>query len=526
MPTSPDAIDLRAALAALTARVERLEAGRPPAAGNSGQAPAPERRAELVAAETRLGSYWAARLGIVSLVTGLAFAVAQGFDHFGPALRVVLGYATAGALALFGLRVARRHERLGQILVSGGLGVAYYTTYALHHVPSVQLIASPAVSFALLAASVVGIVAVAQLMRSETVAGLALFLGLHTGMVSEVGVFTLASGCLLAAGAAFFMTQNRWVIVPLSTLAAVYSTLVAWLLGNPMVEGGVAHAAGHLGTSLGFVALYYLTFAFAIARAPAQLHRLASAGFALLNWIAAASIASWELAHHHSGGTGLVLAALAASSLALALISARRLGRRDGFHVHLALAAISLALAAWAALDGGALIVCLCAVSALSAAAARSVESAALRAAAAAITATAVLGYIATGADSAPLALAVVAALVAFERLDRGDLAVKLVPVAGVGLVGLSTAAVLAPAALVTASWIAGAAVIFAAGLALRALHYRLVALGVFAVGFVRLFAHDLAAYAAVYRIASFLLAGALLLGVSFVYTRRETTLR
>lgn len=520
---------LRAEIAALAARVEWLETSRqapaPPrpvtaAPGRAVSGAAPPTTPEEV--ESRLGGYWAARLGIVSLVTGAAFAIAHGFDRFGPLVRVILGYACAAALAALGRRVAGARRGFGQILVSGGLGIAYYTTYALHHVPSVQLIANPAVGFALLAASVVAIIAVAQVMCSETVAGLALFLGLHTGMVSQVGVFTLASGCLLAAGAAFFMTRNRWVIVPLSTLVAVYSTLVTWLLGNPMTTGaGVVHPADHLGTALGFVALYYLTFSLAVARAPARLNRLAAAAFAGLNWAGAALIGAVEIAHHESGQMALLFAALAASSLALAMITGRRLGRGDAFHLHLALASVSLALAAWAAVDGAPLVACLAAVSALSAVSARALGSTALRAAAATIAAIATLGYLATGADTPALGAVVIAALVAYERLAPGDVKVRLAPAAGVALIALATCTALIPAALITASWIAAGTAMFFLGLALRALHYRLVALGVFALGFVRLFVHDLAAYAAVYRIASFLIAGALLLGVSYVYTSR-----
>lgn len=525
-------MDLREAFDDLAARVARLEAaqrtlGPGPAIRQDPGETRRQRAVELVAVETRLGSYWAARLGIVSLVTGVAFAVANGFAHFGPLLRALCGYVAAGALAAFGYRVARQHRRLGQILIAGGLGVGYYTTYALHHVPSVQLIHSPEVGFALLALSVIGIVCVAQRMRSETVAGLALFLGLHTGMVSEVGVFTLASGCLLAGGAAFFMVRNRWVIVPLSTLVAVYSTLVTWMLGNPLTAGAVSHPADHLPTALGFVALYYLTFAIAVARAPAQLHRLAASTFALLNWFGAAAIAAFELDHHGAGGAELLFGALAIASLGLAAISARRIGRRDGFHLHLALAAISLALASWAAFDGAPLVGCLAAVAAISAAAARSLDSRALRCAAAAIAGVAVLAYVGGGADDAVLALVVIASLVAYERLDPAAAgAVRLVPVSGVGLVGLATAAALAPVALVTAAWVAIGAAVFAAGLALRAQPYRLVALVIFAVGFLRLFFHDLAAYAAIYRIVSFLLAGAILLAVSYAYTRRSGAVR
>jgi uncharacterized membrane protein len=526
MPTVEPIEDLRAQVAALTDRVEQLEAaartGKPLEAEVTPPSDRPAR--DPRALESRLGGYWASRLGIVSLVTGLAFFVAHGFERIGPGLKAALGYLVGLALAGFGRWVMRRYPALGRILVAGGLGVGYYTTYALHHVPSVRLIESPHVGFVLLAASVLAIIVIAQAMRSETVAGLALFLGLHTGMVSQVGVFTLASGCLLAAGAAYFMARNRWVIVPLSTLVAVYSTLVTWLLGNPLTSAaGIVHPPDHLTTSLGFVALYYATFSVAVALTPARLPRTAGAAFALLNWGGAALVSFYEMAHHKAAGLELVFAALAVTSLALAGIVARRLGRAPVFHAQLALVAVSVALAAWAALDGARLILALCLVGAASAALARVLTSTALRAAGAAILVIAFVVHLATGAGDIAVALAVMATMLLHERLATTPERVgRAAAACGVAAVALTAASATAPGPLVTATWIGAGAAIFLVGLRLDAIHYRLVSLGVFVLASGRLFFHDLAALSAGYRIASFLVAGALLLGVSFIYTRRR----
>jgi uncharacterized membrane protein len=520
---------MRAALAALTARVEELEAATrtaapaQPTTGPLAQPPATRSIADARAIESRLGGYWASRVGIVSLVTGLAFFVAHGFDRIGPALKALLGYAIALGLTAFGRWVMRRHEALGRILVAGGLGVAYYTTYAIHHVPAVRLVDSPELAFALLAGTVLAIIIVAQRMQSETVAGLALFLGLHTGMVSQVGVFTLASGCLLAAGAVYFMA-NRWVIVPVSTLVAVYSTLVTWLLGNPLTNtAGVVHAPGHLATSLGFTALYYATFAAAVVLSPRGLPRAASAAFALLNWLGAAQIAAYELSHHRAGHLHVVFAILAATSLVLAVLCGRRLGRTLLFHLHLALVAVSAALAVWALFDGTPLLLSLCLVAAASAALARPLQSAALRATGAALLAIALAAYLATRPGDIAVALAVAACLVLFERLAAAsDRVVRAAAACGIAAVALTATAATAPPALITGAWIAASAVLFLAGLWLDAIHYRLVGLVAAGLACIRLFAHDLAALSPGYRIASFLAAGALLLAVSFIYTRRR----
>ncbi len=536
-PGAPASIEeLRATVAALTARVEELEAARTPAGRRPGAAAAgalPRLEAALgplaaigdraQAMESRLGGYWAARVGIVSLVTGLAFFVAHGFDRFGPVIKAAIGYAIAGALAAAGHWVARRYQALGRILVAGGLGVAYYTTYALHHLPSMRLIHSAEVAFVLLAASVVGIIAVAQRMKSETVAGLALFLGLHTGMVSQVGVFTLASGCLLAAGAAFFMARNQWVIVPLSTLAAVYSTLVSWLLGNPLTrDGGLVHADGHLTVALAFVAVYYATFSLAIALTPSRLPRAAGVAFSLLNWAGAALVAAYELEHHGAGGVWVVFGILAFTSLLLAALGGWRVGRALLFHLHLALVAVNLALSSADALGGSERILALCGLVAGAAVLARVLDSRALRVAGAGIAAVTTAVHLFSSADEVLVGLAVIACLVLHERLaPAAERVTRALVACAVTACAAGLASTLLPGSLMTAAWIGAAGAVFLLGLKLEAIHYRLGALVLAGLACARLFLHDLSALSAGYRIASFLVAGALLLGVSFIYTRR-----
>jgi uncharacterized membrane protein len=522
MPSAGPIEEMRAALAELTARVERLEAAERTPAPPVTVAAAPSPPVVAREAESRLGGYWAARLGMVSLVTGLALFVALGVDRMGPAARAAVGYALGLLLAGTGRRVMRRYQALGRILVAGGLGVGYFTTYAIHHVPAVRLVASPELAFMLLAGFVLGIIVVAQAMQSETVAGLALFLGLHTGMVSHVGLFTLSSGCLLAAGATWFMCRNRWVIVPLSTLVAVYSTLVTWLLGNPLTRAtGIVHPPDHLATALGFVALYHATFAVAIALTPRRLPPAAGVAFALLNWTGAAVISAYELAHHGAAGLGAVFAILAVTSLGLAGLLAWRLGRALIVDVQLALAAMSIALAACASLGGAELTLALCVLGAGSTALARALDSRTLRGAAAAVVGIGLAAHLVLSASDTGVSIAVAANLVLFERLstDRGR---RIAAAGGLALVALVAAGRTVSPPLLTATWIGAAGAIFAIGLRLEAIHYRLVGLGVFALAFARLFLHDLRALSAGPRIASFLIAGALLLAVSFIYTRRR----
>lgn len=82
--------------------------------------------------ETRIGRDWLNRIGIVSLVLGVAFFILYTFQYFGPAMKIAMGLAIAGGLIGSGVWLERRdflrwyaRGRLG-----GGWALRYFTTYA------------------------------------------------------------------------------------------------------------------------------------------------------------------------------------------------------------------------------------------------------------------------------------------------------------------------------------------------------------------------------------------------------------
>ncbi len=71
-----------------------------------------------------------------------------------------------------------------------------------------------------------------------------------------------------------------------------------------------------------------------------------------------------------------------------------------------------------------------------------------------------------------------------------------------------------------TIAWVGAASILFAAGFALRSSAYRWSAFGVLALAVLRLLAVELRVLSPDQRIVTFVLAGVLLLLVSFLYTR------
>jgi len=186
--------------------------------------------------ESRLAITWLNRLGIITLIGGIVLLLIYAFPNLGAAGKLVSGFICGVSLAVLGIGLRRRHCVFGQVLFAGGMALLYFDAYALHFVPSLQVIDSPSITVALMMFLVVSIVAAAQRMRSESVAGMALFLGYATGVIAPTSAFTFVSLLLLGSASIVLLVVNRWVVVPISSLIAVYLTHLLWMLGFPSFD--------------------------------------------------------------------------------------------------------------------------------------------------------------------------------------------------------------------------------------------------------------------------------------------------
>ncbi|NPC87138.1 DUF2339 domain-containing protein, partial [Pyxidicoccus fallax] len=416
--------------------------------------------------EAHLGTYWLSRVGIVALIIGIAYLITYRFGELGMLARVVAGYVLSAGLAAFGLWLSRRLELFGRIVFGGGLALAYFVTYALHFLPSVRVIESQMLALVLLALVVVGIVVIAHRMHSETVAGIALFLGLHTGMLSEITTFTLMSTTLLAAGALFFLVKNRWVIVPLSSLVAVYSTHVVWALRDDGVAPG-APAQERLLLSLGFLVLYFVLFSVALLTHPRELSVRACLAFALLNWVGLALLGGYEVGRYREDDLFTFFVVLALAQGGCAAVARKRQAPGTLFHAYLALTAITFALAMPARHEDSRLVIAWAVTGLATGLAGRSADSPVLRWVAGAILYASLAAWplirsASTGLLAVPLLCFVlverasVVPLPGRARLEarRGDSLFQAAFAAGAGLALVGLVGGWMPDGLVTLGWV------------------------------------------------------------------------
>lgn len=522
----------------LEARLERLETAAPaqPLPAPVASAPAPGEPApvrEQRDLEAHLGTYWLSRVGIVALIIGFAFLIIYHFGELGVLVRVVAGYLLSAGLAALGLWLSRRHELFGRIVFGGGLALAYFVTYALHFVPAVRVIESEVLALVLLALNVVGIVVIAQRMQSETVAGIALFLGLRTGMLSDITSFTLMSTTMLAGGALFFLVKNRWVFVPLSSLVAVYATHVVWAMRTDAIAPGQPDSE-RLTLSLSFLALYYVIFSVALLVHPRELSRRAALSFALLNWVGMLTLGAVEVGRWGEPHLFTFFVTLALAQGAGAAVAMWRGADPVVVQAFLATSGLTLALGLPWQYEDTALVRAWTAVGVVAGMAGRGLGAGALQ-----VVGVGVL-YVALGATwqlpPSGRELLYAALLVGFTLVERAAVArVERLPpppvgrrrdtlqffcAAGAGLALVWLVGELMPRDLTTLGWGVAAFGLFALGFGVRERWYRLVGLAVLTFTLGRLLFVDLSGLPPNQRILTFILLGVMLLAVSYVYTR------
>lgn len=198
---------------------------------SSSTSPAPKKGS----LEMRVGTYWLVRIGIVMLLTSLVFFGNYAYQNFIPKLgaggKVGLLYLASGALLGIGTWLQRKQETLknyAQVLQAGGLAAVYFTTYAAHHFPTLEIIHSAVVDGALLLGWAGFITWLADRKKSEVLALFAVLLAYYTSVITHAGQFTLYSNLVLTIAAVFFLVRNRWATLTFVSLAATYISYAFW----------------------------------------------------------------------------------------------------------------------------------------------------------------------------------------------------------------------------------------------------------------------------------------------------------
>ncbi len=279
-PSQGPSGDLEQRLAALTARVRELERtvdqlrGQPlpsreaasittatsgPAISFPAPQPPPQTAAQRQSLESRVGSQWFNRIGIVALLIGAAWFLKFAFDShwIGPAGRVVIG-VVAGIALLVWSESFRRHgyPPFSYSLKALGSGILYLSLWAAFAVYA--LIPSAVVLTAMvLVTAFNGLMAWRQnveLLALYAIAGgLATPLLLSTGRNEEIFLFSYL--LIMNVAVSVLVTVRRWTRLLLLSFLGTIAYFAVWYLRF--------YAPSAFAVTSAYVALFFLLFAYA-----------------------------------------------------------------------------------------------------------------------------------------------------------------------------------------------------------------------------------------------------------------------
>jgi uncharacterized membrane protein len=279
-----------------------------------------------VSLEERLGQNWLNKLGIVALVTGLALLLGYQLRNLGPLGKSVTGFVISIAILVTGLLLERRnrYRTFARAIIGGGWALLFFVTFALFHVPAMQVLHSQATDLVLMLTVAAAMVIHSLKYRSQVVTSLAFLLGFLTVAISHVTVFSLVAGAILATGLLAVAFQQRWFVLSLGGLIAVYLNHALWLFRLLPDGASAAHPFAQFLPSAALLLFYWLIFRiFYIVRIPENDNdRVCSTLNVLLNSAGLLTLLKYQSTHPEWAFRGLL--SLGAAELILAFLARRR----------------------------------------------------------------------------------------------------------------------------------------------------------------------------------------------------------
>ena len=227
--------------------------------------------------ETRIGAVWLSRLATVFAMTAIALAARTTFwsDAIGPPEKVVIGYLMAVMFIAYGMYFRRREDLFAKAILGCGLAALYFTTYAVFFIDQMRLdqvhqalgdSATP-VGIALVTVCLLLLTAIAHFRRSQTVAGIGLFLAYYTVVVAcnaepsfEAFVYALTTGAIIALITLVFHFAHRWLLFSWVALISTHLTYIYFFVyQNRFAELDIPPET-YFWLSNGFLAVVYVLF--------------------------------------------------------------------------------------------------------------------------------------------------------------------------------------------------------------------------------------------------------------------------
>jgi len=230
----------------------------PPAVSPARSTPRPASQPEIDL-ESRIGSHWLNRIGITALLIGISYFLKFAFDNnwIGPAGRVAIGLMAGIGVVVWSERFrVKGYQAFSYSLKAVGIGALYLSLWAAFQVYS---LVPSGVAFVMMMAVTAATAAMALAQDAQILAAFALAGGfstpllLSTGQNREVDLFSYV--LLLDVATLALVSFRPWRRLLVMSYAGTLLLYVGWY--------SRFYTQNQLGLTLGFASLFFAIFAIA-----------------------------------------------------------------------------------------------------------------------------------------------------------------------------------------------------------------------------------------------------------------------
>lgn len=216
-----------------------------------------ERKAFEADLEMRIGSVWLNRLGLVALLISFALLAKYANPRLMPWHRVLVSYLASAGLFGIGWHLRDRLKGFARPVMAGGIALAFFTGFAAYFLEPMACV-SVWTSLILMSAAIASLFLCAEFWRSESTAGLAIFLGHVAAYVSggETSNASAVAILILSITTLVFFVRHEWMPLSLFAVIAAFVSHFLWATRAP-VSGTASETFWH---NMVFLTSYYVIF--------------------------------------------------------------------------------------------------------------------------------------------------------------------------------------------------------------------------------------------------------------------------
>jgi len=238
----------------LEARLSQLSGEKPVSASESAKPVPLQKAADKKAIESStsegfeqvFGKYWLNRIGVVLFVMGIGLFISYTFQYLNAFAKVAIGYAFSAAFFIWGraLEKNKKYQKIAWGILGGAWGLLYLSTYAMHYIPATKVISSSMLEVLLLAGVSIAAVYYNLKYKSWVVTAMTFILAFIPAGLGGMDYSSVVYFSLLVGSVAYLAYRMNWHAFLILGIIGSYFTHFCWV--DPKLFFKTSYFGGNL----------------------------------------------------------------------------------------------------------------------------------------------------------------------------------------------------------------------------------------------------------------------------------------